>query len=111
MDNEAPRGPGRPPKPKMARVRLLHGYVPSVYPDGIAPEGGVLPKAASGSVIDVPEDEAKRIVGCRVAELAFPDDELDWMSEQEKRERKTEAERVAMKQRLAMLYAQKMAGS
>lgn len=103
------RGPGRPPKPKLVRVRLRHGYVPSVFPEDRQPVGDILPKAAAGSVIDLPEDEARALVKAQKAELVFDGEDLDWMTEPEKRAREDAEERRRLKERLAMLYAQKMA--
>jgi hypothetical protein len=108
MEDEK-RGPGRPAKPKLTTVKLLKGYVPSHFPEDRKPTNDVLPKAAAGSIIEVPEDEAREMVKRRIAELTFDGEALDWMSSKEKRERDAAAERKALNERLATIYAQKMA--
>ena len=111
---EETRGPGRPAKPKLIKIRLNRGYVPHHIPAERMPskedlEQGVLPKAAAGSVIEELENTAKDLVRRRVAELAFDDEPLDWMSTREKKKREDESLRNALERRTAEIAASRQA--
>ncbi len=111
---EETRGPGRPAKPKLVKIKLLKGYVPHHIPADKMPrkeelEQGVLPKAAAGSVIEELEDPAKALVRRRGAEVAFDDEPLDWMSPREKKAREFAAQRNALERRTAEIAASRQA--
>lgn len=113
MTEEA-RGPGRPAKPKLVKIKLLLGYVPLNIPDERKPskadwDAGVRPKAAAGSIIEEYEQAARPLINSRVAELVFDDDELLWMTNAEKKAREDRRTREALEHRAAQVYAQKVA--
>ena len=62
MEDETKRGPGRPAKPASMPVAILRGYFPA--------DGGK--KVLPGTVINLPIDEAKRIIAKGIAERADP---------------------------------------
>lgn len=102
--------------PEMTKVRLLRGYVPSHIPEHILKtipkaslEDGLLPKAAPGSVIEVPGDEARDIVRKRIAEVAFSDDNLEWTTPAEKKAREDAEQRQALQELQARIYSEKLA--
>lgn len=112
--SEETRGPGRPAKPRLLKLKLLKGYVPHHIPEDRMPSKedlaqGVLPKAAAGSIIEELEDPAKALVRRRGAELAFDDDKLDWMSPREKKAREEAAQRDALERRSSEIAASRQA--
>lgn len=57
MEDEVKRGPGRPKAEKMFSVKLHKGYWPEGRNDWTI-EG----KAKAGEIIDLPADEARKVV-------------------------------------------------
>jgi hypothetical protein len=58
MQNDEKRGPGRPKSEKTFSVKLHKGY----WPAGRDDQSIVGGKVEAGEVIDLPADEAKRVV-------------------------------------------------
>lgn len=69
METEVKRGPGRPKSEKMFSVKLTKGYWPEGRDDWTK-EG----KAEVGEIIDLPAEEAKKVVeDLRAGELTSRD--------------------------------------
>lgn len=57
---------------KKFRVKLLHGYFPADPDFPKHPLTGSVAKASAGEIVELPVEEAKRLIKERIAEL--PDD-------------------------------------